>query len=172
MAGLAQVTISLATWKAIEAQRLSFDEDHDAIIRRALAVRRSTKTQMARAILRADNPAQRQRGAISVIIRGREIQAANLKAAYIEILKQLIKIRPSLFQSLLKEGSARRRWIALSPAELFPLSPHLAPQHGYQIATNWFIDTNLSKAQIETRCTRAAAIADLRFGSDVAIIGA
>lgn len=172
MAGMAQVTISLATWKAIEAQRLSFDEDHDAIIRRALAVRTSANKQIARTVFLHIGSVQRKRGNMSVTVGDRITPVANLKAAYVEILTQLVKIRPGLFQSLLKEGSARRRWIALNPAELFPHSPHLAQQHAYQLARNWFIDTNLSRLQIETRCTRAAQIAGLSFGKDVQIAGA
>lgn len=171
MSGMAQISVSLTTWKAIEAQRLSFDEDHDSIIRRALSARTNAKKLAVREVLRADMPVQRKRGDVTVFINDREIQVANLKAAYIEILSQIVKIRPSLFQMLLKEGSDRRRWIALSPAELFPLSPHLIRQHAYQIAPNWFIDTNLSKSQIETRCERICALADLEFGRDVRIIG-
>jgi hypothetical protein len=43
MSGLQPVSISLATYKAIEAQRISFSESHDAIIRRALAERTSRR---------------------------------------------------------------------------------------------------------------------------------
>jgi hypothetical protein len=114
---------------------------------------------------------RRKRGDMAIEISGREIQVANLKGAYIEILSQMVKIRPSLFQMLLKEGGDRRRWIALSPKELFPLSPHLVRQHAYQIAPNWFIDTNLSKSQIHARCDRICALAGLMFGQEVRIIG-
>jgi hypothetical protein len=171
MSGMAQISVSLTTWKAIESQRLSFDEDHDSIIRRALSVRNNAKKKAVHDMLRSDIPVQRKRGDMSVNINGREIQVSNLKGAYIEILSQLVKIRPSLFQMLLKEGSDRRRWIALSPAELFRLSPHLIRQHAYQIAPNWFIDTNLSKSQIQTRCERICALAGFEFGTDVQIIG-
>jgi hypothetical protein len=171
MSGMAQIHVSLTTWKAIEAQRLSFDEDHDSIIRRALSARTNARKHAAREVLRADIPVQRRRGDMSIYVNDREIQVANLKGAYIEILSQLVKIRPSLFQMLLKEGSDRRRWIALSPAELFPLSPHLIRQHAYQIAPNWFIDTNLSKSQIETRCERICALAGFAFGAEVRIAG-
>ncbi len=171
MSGTAQISVSLSTWKAIEAQRLSFDENHDSIIRRALSARTTAKKQLVREALRSDIPVQRRRGDMSVEISGRDIPVANLKAAYIEILSQLVKSRHSLFQMLLKEGSDRRRWIALTPQELFPLSPHLVKQHAYQIAPNWFIDTNLSKSQIMTRCARAAELSGYSFGKDVRIIG-
>lgn len=167
MSGMAQISVSLSTWKAIESQRLSFQEDHDAIIRRVLVTK---KSQLGRALLRQDIPVQRRRGNMNVTVAGRVTPTANLKSAYIEILRQLVKIRPSLFQQLLKEGSQRRRWIATKAEELFPLSPHLVRDHAHQIAPNWFVDTNLSKAQIETRLETACTISGNRFGSDVGII--
>ena len=172
MSGTAQISVSLATWKAIEAQRLSFDEDHDSIIRRALAARTTQRKQVAQALARHDIVVQRKRGDMSVNVAGRVTPVANLKDAYISILSQLVKKRPSLFQQLLKEGNDRRRWIAMTGEALFPLSPHLARQHAHQIAPNWYIDTNLSKAQIEVRLLKATQIAGHRFGDDVVILGA
>jgi hypothetical protein len=171
MSGMAQISVSLATWKAIEAQRLSFGEDHDAIIRRALAARKERKLHLVQTMSKAAIPVTRRRGDMSVTVAGRTEPVANLKAAYITILTMLVKRRPSLFQSLLSEGSQRRRWIAIKAEELFPLSPHLAAQHAHQIAPNWYIDTNLSKAQIEARLSRAAELAGLTFGADIVITG-
>ncbi len=171
MAGQAQIAVSLATWKALEAQRLSFDEDHDTIIRRALLVRANQKRSLVQFAGRAEVRTSRRRGNLSIAVKGRTTPVANLKDAYISALGQLVKIRPSLFQQLLAEGNQRRRWIALSAEALFPLSPHLARQHAHPIATNWFVDTNLSRAQIETRLTRAAEIAGLAFGDSVSISG-
>jgi hypothetical protein len=174
---MAQISVSLATWKAIEANRLSLDEDHDAIIRRALVVRANRRKAAfgvaARAGYTPDTAASitRRRGDLSVCVAGRTSEVANLKMAYITILSQLVKKRPSLFQSLLREGSARRRWIALTPEALFPLSPHLVRQHAYKIAPGWFIDTNLSRQQIEARVAKAAELAGLHWGDSVQILG-
>jgi hypothetical protein len=171
MSGMAQIAVSLATWKAIEAQRLSFSEDHDAIIRRALSSRRHQAKQTARILAQPALPTQRKRGSVSVKVAGRDTPVANLKDAYITILSQLVKIRPSLFQMLLKEGSNRRRWIGLTEEALFPFSPHLARQHAHQIAPNWYVDTNVSKAQIEARLAKAAELAGHVYGQDVLIVG-
>lgn len=170
MSGMAQITVSLATWKAIEAQRLSFVEDHDAIIRRALTVRTDRRSQMTRALIRTDIPVERRRGNMSVEVAGRFSQVANLKPAYITILSQLVKRRPSLFQMLLSEGTQRRRWIAIRAEALFPNSPHLARDHAHEIAPSWFIDTNVSKAQIMARLAKACALSDLSFGDTVRIV--
>ncbi len=169
MSNLAQITVSLSTWKAIESARLSFDEDHDAIIRRALVLRSAKMKSAFSMAARMNAPQTRKRGNISVSVADRITNVPNLKMAYITILTQLVKKRPSLFQSLLREGSDRRRWIALKPEALFPLSPHLARQHAHQIAPNWFVDTNLSRQQIETRLQKAAALAGLCWGETVRI---
>ncbi len=171
MSGTAQISVSLATWKAIESQRLSFEEDHDSIIRRALSARTTQRKQVAQALARHDVAVQRKRGNMSIVVAGRTTPVANLKDAYITILSQLVKKRPSLFQQLLKEGNDRRRWIAMTAEALFPLSPHLARQHAHQIAPNWYVDTNLSKAQIEVRVMKAAELAGHRYGDDVRIVG-
>jgi hypothetical protein len=170
MSGMAQIAVSLSTWKAIEAQRLSFEEDHEAIIRRALVVRASRQPSLVKSAFSASQPVTRKRGNLCVNVDGRQTDVPNLKSAYITILSQLVKRRPSLFQQLLKEGSNRRRWIAMTPVALFALSPHLARQHAYRIAPDWFVDTNLSRAQIETRVARAATVAGLTYGETVRII--
>ncbi len=171
MAAVAQITVSLATWKAIEQQRLSFDEDHDAIIRRALVLKASRQKTATRAAFAPAPIVSRKHGNLSVIVHGRVTKVANLKFAYIAILSQLVKVRPSLFQQLLPEGNQRRRWIAMKPEALFPLSPHLARQHAHRIAPDWYVDTNVSRAQIEARCKRAAEIAGLDWGNSVKIDG-
>ncbi len=169
MSNLAQITVSLSTWKALESARLSFDEDHDAIIRRALVLRSTKKKHAFAKTAQPYSPQTRKRGDISVFVSDRVTNVPNLKMAYVTILIQLVKKRPSLFQSLLQEGNDRRRWIALKPEALFPLSPHLARQHAYQIAPNWFVDTNLSRQQIEARLEKAARLAGLCWGETVRI---
>lgn len=169
MSGLQPVTISLATYKAIEAQRLSFGESHDAIIRRALSERTSRRRMAGE---RAAPPIgrTRRRGDAKVRLFGQLQPVLNLKDAYLVSLTALVRHRASLFQLLAAEGTARRRWVAASADALFSTSPHLADQHAHQIAPNWFIDTNVSRAQIMARLEVACRLAGCRFGDDVAII--
>jgi hypothetical protein len=171
MSGTAQISISLATYKAIEAQRLSMVEDHDAIIRRALAVRIERRSRLLPEMSRHCAPPQRRRGNISVHLFGQVTPVANLKAAYVAILSCLVKHKPSLFERLAQEGSARRRWAASKGEGLYAESPHLVRDHALQIGPGWWIDTNLSRAQIDQRLHVAARIAGYTFGEDVRIIG-
>jgi hypothetical protein len=170
MTGLTDVRVSLATWKAIEAQRLSFAETHDAIIRRALSERSGRRTQAVARALSVARGAPRRRGQTRVRVFGREQSVLNLRDAYLVILAGLVRHKASLFQLLAIQGTARRRWIAPSPYALFVSAPHLASVHAHQIAPNWFVDTNVSRAQIIARLTVAARLAGYRFGEDVVII--
>jgi hypothetical protein len=171
MNGMAQIAVSLDTYKAIEAARLSLAESHDEIVRRVLAARRSQRGTPARIAARATAPAQRRRGDVAIELFGKRVPVANLKAAYIAALNALVRHKPSLFEHLASEGGKRRRWIARDAARLFPGSPHLARDHAQPLAGEWLLDTNLSRAQIEARLARAADIAGYRYGEDLKIIG-
>lgn len=171
MSNLAQISISLDTYKAIEAARLSLAEDHDAIIRRVLVLRKSKRNTPLRIAARSCAPSTRKRGDIAVEIFGRSHPVANLKAAYVYALSALLRHKPSLFELLSVEGTNRRRWIARDGAKLYPESPHLARDHALVIAGDWQLDTNLSRVQIDQRLQRACAIAGYRFGGDVLITG-
>jgi hypothetical protein len=171
MSGLTQIDVTLATFKAIEAARLSFTESHDDIVRRILATKRSRAGQPMREIARNTPPAQRKRGNVSVDLFGRAVPVANLKAAYIAALNGLIRHKPSLFELLSHEGTKRRRWISREAAGLYPESPHLARDHALAITGDWFIDTNLSRAQIDQRLAIACTLSGYRYQQDVAILG-
>lgn len=164
------MSISLATYRAIEAQRLSFSESHDAIIRRALSERTSKRRPATGRSMDAIRGAGRRRGNCRIIIRGKAEAVMNLKDAYLTILTALVRHKASLFQLLAFEGTDRRRWIAPSAEALFVTSPHLAADHAHEIAPNWFVDTNVSRAQIMSRLTVACRLAGYRFGEDVTIV--
>lgn len=169
MSGLTQIEVTLATYKAIEAARLSFAESHDEIMRRVLATRRSARLSPVRDASRTAPPATRRRGNVSANLFGRDVPVANLKGAYIAILNALLRHKPSLFERLALEGTNRRRWIARSTDALYPQSPHLARDHALAIGGDWFIDTNVSRKQIDQRLAVAARIAGYRYGEDVRI---
>ncbi|UVO53013.1 hypothetical protein [Sphingomonas sp. SUN039] len=170
MSGLTNVSLSLATYKAIEAQRLSFGESHDAIIRRALATRSGQRARTAgRAALLARG-APRKRGRVRVTLFGREQDVFNLRDAYLVILTALTRHKASLLQLLANEGSTRRRWVAPSAEALFVTAPHLAHEHAHEIAPQWFVDTNVSRAQIVARLTVAARLAGYSYGEDMRVI--
>ena len=167
MSGMTQIDVTLATYKAIEAARLSFSESHDEIVQRILTGRRPSRIANAN---RQAPPATRRRGNVSVDLFGRSVPVANLKGAYIAILNGLLRHKPSLFELLAHQGTSRRKWIARAASELYAESPHLAADHAFAIGGDWFVDTNLSRKQIEQRLTVATRLAGYRFGDDVSIV--
>lgn len=167
MTGMTQIEVTLATYKAIEAARLSFGESHDEIVQRVMSARRLPRSPEG---ARQGPPATRRRGNISVQLFGRSVDVANLKGAYIAILNSLLRHKPSLFELLSHQGTRRRRWIARKANELYLESPHLANDHALSIGGDWFVDTNLSRKQIDQRLTTAARLAGYRYGEDVSII--
>ena len=66
MSGTAEIAISLSTYKAIEAARLSLVESHDEIIRRIFATGTSRRAQPIRDLKRVTPPASRRRGNIKL----------------------------------------------------------------------------------------------------------
>jgi hypothetical protein len=172
MSGTAQIEVSLATFKAIEAARLSFAESHDEIVRRALCAGRGRGTQLARESARLSPRATRRRGNVSVDLFGRTVPVANLKAAYIAVLMALVRHKPSLFELLSGEGRTRRRWIARTAEGLYADSPHLARDHAHGLPGDWFLDTNLSRAQIDQRLEVACRLSGYAYRKDLGIIDA
>ncbi len=170
MSGMAQIEVSLTTFKAIEAARLSFGESHDEIVRRVLATRRSRSQAMIRDAARPTPPPTRRRGTTSAILFGRTEPVANLKQGYIAILTALVRHKPSLFEHLAQEGRTRRRWVARTPEGLYADSPHLARDHAWPLPGDWFLDTNLSRAQIDQRLEVACKVAGYRYGDDLKLV--
>ncbi len=170
MTSATSISVTLATYKAIEAQRLSFGETHDAIIRRALAERNGRRALAAGRMALASRGAPRRRGRVSVELFGRAQPALNLKDAYLVILTGLSRHKAALLQLLACEGSDRRRWVARSAEGLFVTAPHLAREHAHQIAPDWFVDTNVSRAQIHARLARACELSGYRFGIEIKLL--
>lgn len=164
-----QIELTLETYKALEAARQSFGESHDEILSRLLSSRRVTRIS-ALAQARHAPPQPRRRGDISVDLFGRLVAVANGKYAYLAILNALVRHKPSLFEILAQQGTGRRRWAARSAEELYPGSPHLARDHAVAAQGEWFVDTNLSRKQIDQRLAVAARVAGYGYGKDVRIV--
>jgi len=72
------------------------------------------------------------------------------------------------FASRPKHGRTRR-YLARSPAELYPGRPDLAAAHFSKLKSGWFVGTNVSRAQIQRIAEMACEVARLRFGRELTI---
>lgn len=169
MSAMAEIPVSLATFKAIEAARLSLVESHDDILRRVLNHSAQRQSRLVQEVARLTPPPMRKRGLVALALFGQANPQPNLKYAYLAALRSLVRHKPSLFEHLAEKGTSRRRWAAHSPRELYAAAPHLARDHGHEIQPGWWVDTNISRAQIEARLTVACKIAGYRFGEDVVL---
>jgi hypothetical protein len=71
------------------------------------------------------------------------------------------------FAALPKHGR-KRRYLARTREELYPGSPHLV-DNAYEVRPGWWIDTNASRASMETRIKMACEVAGARYGTDLLI---
>lgn len=172
--GLRTIEIDLAVHRAIERGRRSLDESENEILRRLLLAPRGAGTAQAGrprgpAGGRGPGPA-RSRGLWSVEIGGQRLPAANLKDAYRTLLRRLDSAHPHFLEAFAQEGGRGRRYVATSPAGLYPRSPHLAGQHAQPLVAGWYFDSNLSSAQVARRARVAARLCGLFYGQDVRIL--
>ncbi|HYI49286.1 MAG TPA: hypothetical protein VEX35_12565 [Allosphingosinicella sp.] len=167
------IAIDLDVHRAIERARLGLGESQNDILRRLLLLGRKRRSGVAPggdggAPRRAGGP--RGRGLWAVEIAGRRIPAANLKAAWRVLLRELAASQPRFLDELAAESGRGRRFVARSPAALYPRSPHLALRHAEPLIEGWFVDGNVSADQVARRARIAARLCGLHYGSDVRIL--
>jgi len=168
-----RIAVDLDVHRAIERARLALGESDNDILRRLLlspggARRSPTSPGEAGSGLRG--PARR-RGLWSVEIAGRRLPAANLKHAWCLLLGELDAAYPHFLEELAAEKERTRRAVARTPAALYgPRAAHLARRHAFPLAGGWYVDTNLSAAQVAKRARIAARLCGLHYGSDVRIL--
>jgi hypothetical protein len=178
-----QIEIDLEIHRRIEAERCSFEESENAILRRLLNIengnagRKSAPQDVestprsAPAIELAIPVGSRTTGNWSVEWSGQRFLARNLREAYLTGLARLAEHDEALFDKLSREGSGRRRYVAGRPEDLYPNSPHLAKperNNSYRLG-EWHVDLNLSRDQAAKRIRRAAALAGVHYGQEITI---
>jgi hypothetical protein len=178
-----QIAIDLEVHRRIEAERCSFEESENAILRRLLNIEdgqaaRDSKPRELDTTPRGAPPIEmaipigsRTTGNWSVEWNGQRFMARNLREAYLTGLARLAEHDETLFGKLSTEGSGRRRYVAGRPLDLYPNSPHLAKpeRNNTHRLGEWYVDLNLSRDQAAKRIRRAAALAGIRYGQEIAI---
>ena len=172
-ASLRSIAIDVDVHRAIERARLALGESENDILRRLLLPgpgRAPRRGPTAAAAGRSPAGPPRSRGLWSVEIGGRRIAAANLKQAYRTLLRELDHMRPDFLEAFARERTAKRRFVARAPADLYGGSPHLARRHAEPLVGGWHFDSNLSARQVARRARIAARLCGLLYGPDVRIL--
>ena len=140
-----QISIDLDVYKALEARRLSFDEPHNAIMRRVLeiagpspAVRLPGRERMLRTS-----------GDYEMTVLGESIGVRSLREALSTALLKIEVHQPGFLEKLSERRTRRgRRIVARKPEDIYPNRPQLV-EHAARLNEEWFFDTNISRRACE-----------------------
>jgi hypothetical protein len=169
MAKYKQIGIDVEVSRAIEANRLSFSETENDILRRMI-----TGAKPQRLASPKFNPpilpqGTRNRGAWSVVVNGEKSAAASLTSAYQTMLLSLARLDSNFLEKFSTRRARTRLFVSKRPETLYGNSPHLAADFAKPLTDGWYFDTNLSLQQIAQRARAAAEVSDLRYGVDLYI---
>ena len=172
MPRLKQVGIDVDVNRMVEQHRRSFSESVNDILRRVLPLIPPSETPPVRFAPSSPESVRaiRTRGQWTVEIDDRRIAAGSLKAAYRTLLLALSERSPDFLARFAEEKGRSRRFVARTPGALYGASPHLAKDHAEPLTDGWYLDTNLSAAQVSARARIAARLCGLRYGADVRIL--
>jgi hypothetical protein len=153
-----KVEIDNDVHRAIEGDRLAFDETINDILRRMLGI--DARPQGAERPAAARLP--RSSGAYSTVVGNDVVEANSLK----ELLRRVIllsdKRQPGFLRDLSKVTTARgRRIIARAPENLYPpAAPHLI-RFAEKLDGTWWFDTNVGRNQVLARLKIVAGLRHL-----------
>lgn len=161
-----QIGIDIDVHRALEAQRQSFGETENDILRRMLLPVQKGEPRTANSVLRK-MVERRSRGSWRIHYRGTADEAQNMKEAYREALLLLDRDYPSFLRDFSQLSSRSRRFVSRKPEELYSNAKHLAKDHAHRLKDGWFFDTNLSREQVEVRLRAASDLVGLSYGVDL-----
>lgn len=169
MAKYKQIGIDVEVSRAIEANRLSFSETENDILRRMVTGAKPHRLPVPKFEPPVLLQGTRNRGAWSVVLNGEKSAASSLTSAYQTMLLSLA-VRDSTFLEKFSTRRARTRlFVSKRPEALYGNSPHLAIDFAKPLKDGWYFDTNLSLQQIAQRARAAAEVSGLRYGVDLYI---
>lgn len=151
------IEIDLDVNRAIENGRSTFEEDHNAILRRLLGLDSAPSGKASRPRLRLP----RSSGAYSTVIDGRPIEANSLKELLRRVILACSKGRRTFLRTLSETPTRRgRHIIARSPEAVYPETPHLV-EYAEKLDDQWWYDTNVGRDQVAAYFKVIAKLAGL-----------
>ena len=168
-----QIAVDVDVNRAIEAERRTFAESPNDILRRILlgqasAVAANTAPVPIVAVSELDLPrfGTRLMGHWQAKIGESVVAASSLKEVYCRFVVLASQHDREFLQRFALLKGKTRRYVAHRPEDLYIKSPHLAKDHAAALAPGWYIDTNLSETQIAQRARAAARELGLQYGKD------
>jgi hypothetical protein len=125
--------------------------------------------------MRTRRPAQPDPNAVTPKSTGFELygqrhQARNARDVMVKVFRAFAERDSSFlerFAALPKHGR-KRRYLARTKEELYPGSQQLI-DNAYEVQPGWWIDTNASKASMETRIKMACEVAGVKYGKNLVV---
>lgn len=102
-------------------------------------------------------------------LKGQFIPCRNGRDVLVEVFEMLDQRDPTFltrFAARPKHGRTRR-YLAQTPEELYPNSPHLARDHFHKLRSGWCVATNVSHSGIERIIKMACDVSQINFGQDL-----
>ena len=162
------IEIDIEVHRAIESRRQSFAQSENDILREVFGILPESP--------QPPSPPKRPRrhrrgnsGRYAFVLLGERVEEDGLKAAYMSCLRKLATRDPQFLERLSEKATKARRIVARRPEDLYVKTPKLAEKHAEQLLAQWWVDTNLSKPQCESRLEAACDVAGITFGSDLVL---
>ena len=158
------IDIDIDVHRAIEARRTGFQQTQNDILRDVLGVNDGSPSL----VHRPERPLRtRQTGSFRIEFLGDRFEERSLKDAYIRCLTLLSRRTPGFLEQLSQKSTRSRRIVARLKQDLYLNKPSLAEKFAMPLCDGWWVDTNLSGQQCDSRLEMACEVAGIRFGSDL-----
>ena len=162
------IEIDVDVHRAIEAQRMTFDQSPNDILRTVFGLP-DAAPGLSETVPFAP-PTTRRTGRFTYTLLGEENEGGSRKEVYIGCLLKLAARDPQFLKRLSAEYTRGRRIIARTPSDLYIRTPELSKKNHHTLLTDgWWVDTNLSSQAIFKRFEIACEVAGLRFGEDLVL---
>ena len=149
------IEIDLEVNKIIEANRQSFDETENSILRRLLRIDPAARSPLPRV------RSPRSSGAYSTTIERRPVEANSLKELLRRTILALELESPGFVERLSQKTTPKgRKIVARHAAQLYPRSPQLR-EYAERLAGPWWYDTNVGRRQVAAYMRLFAEMAGL-----------
>lgn len=158
------IDIDIMVHRAIEARRTGFQQTQNDILREVFGLNEGSPSLV-------HQPAQplrtRHTGSFQIEFLGDRFEEHSLKDAYIRCLRLLSSFRPQFLEQLSQKSTRSRRIVARLKEDLYLNKPSLAEKFAMPLGDGWWVDTNLSRQQCDSRLEMACEVAGIRFGNDL-----